>query len=287
MHIQRYPDATTFYEAAAPLLVRNEAANCLPLGLCATLMANPTAYGQEAPYFVTVADGDAVVAAALMTPPYHLTLVQSDVPEAVELIAQETIVAYGLIPGVNGAASVSTRFADTWSELTGQHSQRTMDQRIYQLDEVLPLPTVGGYVRPAAPADRALLIAWLDAFHEEADGSSAQPSQSDRAVDQALAGEVRRFFVWDDGGPVSFAGCTGPTPHGIRIGPVYTPPQQRRKGYASACVAALSQLLLDEGRDFVFLFTDLANPTSNHIYQQIGYRPVVDIHVYAFHPAPE
>jgi predicted GNAT family acetyltransferase len=85
-----------------------------------------------------------------------------------------------------------------------------------------------------------------------------------------------------DDRPVSLAGYGGPTRHGIRIGPVYTPPAERRRGYASACVAALSQQLLDRGRRFCFLFTDLANPTSNHIYQQIGYRPVSDVDEYRF-----
>jgi predicted GNAT family acetyltransferase len=78
------------------------------------------------------------------------------------------------------------------------------------------------------------------------------------------------------------AGHTGPTPNGIRVISVYTPPHLRGRGYASACVAALSQRLLDQGRKFCFLFTDLANPTSNHIYQEIGYEPVRDIDQWRF-----
>jgi predicted GNAT family acetyltransferase len=76
--------------------------------------------------------------------------------------------------------------------------------------------------------------------------------------------------------PVSLAAFCGPTPNGMRIGPVYTPPQYRGKGYASANVAALSQRLLDSGRKFCYLFTDLANPTSNKIYQKIGYEQVCE-----------
>ena len=74
----------------------------------------------------------------------------------------------------------------------------------------------------------------------------------------------------------------GPTPNGARIGPIYTPPDQRRRGYGSALTADLTQLQLDRGRRFCFLFTDLANPTSNSIYQQIGYRPVSDSAQWAF-----
>ena len=80
---------------------------------------------------------------------------------------------------------------------------------------------------------------------------------------------------------MSWAGVGGRTPNGTRIGPVYTPPSERGHGYASALVAAASQAQLDEGLAFCFLFTDLANPTSNHIYQAIGYEPVTDIDAYA------
>lgn len=74
----------------------------------------------------------------------------------------------------------------------------------------------------------------------------------------------------------------GATPHGMRIGAVYTPQDYRRNGYASACVAQLSHAILQMGKTFCFLFTDLANPTSNHIYQDIGYRPVADVDEYRF-----
>jgi predicted GNAT family acetyltransferase len=75
----------------------------------------------------------------------------------------------------------------------------------------------------------------------------------------------------------SLAGYTTPTPRGIRVGPVYTPPEHRNRGHAGACVAALSQLLLDRGHRFCCLYTDLTNPTPNRIYQRIGYPPVCDV----------
>ncbi|MCA9556723.1 MAG: GNAT family N-acetyltransferase, partial [Myxococcales bacterium] len=84
------------------------------------------------------------------------------------------------------------------------------------------------------------------------------------------------LWVWEDGEAVSMAAAVSPTPHGVRVNFVYTPPERRGRGYASACVAALSQAQLDAGRQFCFLYTDLANPTSNAIYQRIGYRPVTD-----------
>ena len=87
--------------------------------------------------------------------------------------------------------------------------------------------------------------------------------------------------LWEDGVPVSWASGSQSLPEAARIGPVYTPPEYRRKGYATACVAALSQKLLDQGCKRCFLFTDIANPTSNHVYQQIGYQPICDWHDYS------
>jgi predicted GNAT family acetyltransferase len=103
-------------------------------------------------------------------------------------------------------------------------------------------------------------------------------------VDDSLAGVGRRIFLWEDAEPVSLVGVGGATPNGIRIGPVYTPPRFRGHGYASALTATVSQAMLDEGRRFCFLYTDLANPTSNKIYQAIGYKPVTDALMVGFIP---
>jgi len=83
--------------------------------------------------------------------------------------------------------------------------------------------------------------------------------------------------VWRDSQPVSMAAWAGQTPRGVRVNMVYTPPELRRRGYASAAVSALTKKLLDAGRKFVFLFTDLSNPTSNSIYRKMGYEAVCDI----------
>jgi predicted GNAT family acetyltransferase len=94
------------------------------------------------------------------------------------------------------------------------------------------------------------------------------------------------LFVWDHAGPVSMASATGLTPNGIRVNGVYTPPEHRGRGYATACVAALSARLLADGRRFCFLFTDAANPTSNAIYRRIGYVPVAEVQEYRFEEIP-
>jgi uncharacterized protein len=84
---------------------------------------------------------------------------------------------------------------------------------------------------------------------------------------------------------VSMCGYGGRTPHGIRIGPVYTPPDLRGRGYGSAVTALVTKEQLDGDRDHCFLYTDLSNPTSNKIYMQIGYEFVCDSAEYAFEPS--
>jgi predicted GNAT family acetyltransferase len=285
MHLMRFELAADFMRQAETFLLAHEAEHNLILGLCASLMRQPGAY-EAAPYLALVTEGDAVVAAALRTPPYNLVLSRvAPAPradEALALIADDAFTRYGELPGVFGPAAVSLVFVERWRALTGQPRRTALrHERLYQLEAVIPVSGVPGQLRPATTDDRAVLVRWIDAFNREALGDS-ESQDPERWVESALGSSGRRLFIWKDGAPVSFAGCTGPTPNGIRIGPVYTPPERRHQGYASACVAALSQQLLDEGRRYCFLVTDLGNPTANHIYQAIGYRPVSDADFYAF-----
>lgn len=150
-----------------------------------------------------------------------------------------------------------------------------MRERIYRLTRVNPPLAISGGPRRAGMQDRSLLIEWVVDFHAE-----AVPTEADRAR-EAIANwdpeTGRQFWLWEiDGQPVSLVGAGNPTPRGMRIGPVYTPPALRGRGYATGLTAFVSQRQLDDGYRFCFLYTDLANPTSNHIYQQIGYEPVAD-----------
>jgi uncharacterized protein len=105
----------------------------------------------------------------------------------------------------------------------------------------------------------------------------------ERTLESRFGIESAGFWFWRDGGrPVSLAGFSGPTPTGIRIGPVYTPPGLRRRGYATTLVADLSAWLLERGHRACFLYTDLANPTSNRIYVEIGYERVCDAMEFVF-----
>jgi GNAT superfamily N-acetyltransferase len=238
-------------------------------------------YSEQPPYFAVVRHGVTVVAAALMTPPHNLVLARIQASAALELIADD-VRAFSPPRGVLGAKDDSLTFARIWRERTRQPYRLGMAERIYELDRVIPPHgIVPGRLREATEADRGLLIDWFHAFSRETMHDDDRAG-SERSVDLRLRSAATIDFFWEDRQPVSFTGVFRGTPNGARVGPVYTPPEHRGHGYASACVAAASQRMLDEGCRFCFLFTDLSNPTSNHIYQEIGYRPVVDVDEYRF-----
>jgi len=287
VNVRRFDDVAECARVVEPFLLANEAAHCLQLGILSTLEQQPNAWGGEPPYLAAVEHDGEVALVVIRTPPHNVTLslVGPDVsPDAaLALVARDLRAVYGdALPGVVGPAPLSGAFAAAWTHLTGRASAVTMRERIYRLDAVIPVSGVSGAPRVATRADRDLLARWIAAFVAE---SGPEPTDAEAWADRALASApaLRGTYLWErDGEPVSLVGYSGPTPHGMRIGPVYTPPEHRGHGYASACTAAVSQMLLDGGRSFCFLFTDLANPTSNKIYQAIGYRPVIDVDMSTF-----
>jgi predicted GNAT family acetyltransferase len=279
MTLTSFGDASEFLDAARNFLMTREAANNLMLGL-ALRFAERKQETEEHYYAVVRDDDGAVVAAAIMTPPFHLVLTDAP-PEAVEMVARDLLASGRTLPGVLAPPAIAMRMGELWSAETGGRFERAMAQRIYEIEEVIEPRPVGGELRRIGPGDRELAIDWLMAFGAEV-GLPGTREGAERAADALIAEE--RGYLWEDGHPVSMAAWAGPTPGGVRIHAVYTPPELRGGGYASACVAGLSRLLLDSGKRACFLFTDLANPTSNTIYQRIGYRPVCDIDHYRFTP---
>lgn len=280
VRVERFEDPSAFLDATGDFLVEREAEHNLIFGICANLRADP-GFPNASPYLAAIRLADRVVGAAVMTPPWNLVLSCMDAPGALPALAADLDARRMAVPGTTGPATEVARFADTWCSPHGLASGSGMAERIYRLQRVSPPTGVPGAVRLATPADRDLLVAWVEAFLVEA-LDAANPDEAADLVDRSLRTGTRTWYLWEDGGPVSVAAAVGPTPNGIRIGPVYTPPELRRRGYASAVAAAASQAELDQGRRFVFLFTDLANATSNKIYQAIGYEPVIDVEQRAF-----
>ncbi|HLT20250.1 MAG TPA: GNAT family N-acetyltransferase [Thermomicrobiales bacterium] len=284
MKLRRYRDAREFEAVTRDFLLRDEAANCLILGITGDLL-NTTLYSDYTPYLVTVELGGEIVAAALRTPPHNLQLSLAP-PEAAALLAADALQEHADLPGVQGTEEAGLAFAREWARITGQRYQPGIPQRIYALEAVTPPAGVPGELRPATLEESDLLLDWLMAFEVAIHGGAPSLDSAARRLSNYFSSSTRGLYVWHDGGPVSMAGYGGPTPNGIRVGPVYTPPEHRQRGYASAATASVSQLLLDGGYRHCFLFTDRDNATTNHIYQEIGYRPVVDVNEYRFVGAP-
>jgi predicted GNAT family acetyltransferase len=281
MELRRFAEVGAFLDAAGAFLVEREAEHNLIFGVSASLRDTPEAYSGP-PYLTVVRQADRVVAAAIQTPPHRLILSEIDDVAAIRLIAAD--VRHRDLPGVLGPVEPVRAFVEAWTALGGPAASLQMSERSYRLTAVRPPRPVDGLVRIAGPEDRALVRDWVEAFMIEAFGEVDRDEVA-AITDRWLARRGRTMYLWDHDGPVSMTGVGGQTPNGIRIGPVYTPPAVRGRGYASALVAAVSQAEFDAGRRFCFLFTDLGNPTSNHIYQAIGYEPVRDMEAYGFDAA--
>jgi len=272
-----------FLARAGAFLEAREAEHNLLFGICANLRANPEMSEGEPTFFVAL-DGARIVAAGLRTPPWELVLSCVDDPRAIDALA-EHLAADPDLPGINAPDRWALPLAEAIAARTGRQATARMVERIYRLTTVIPPRPTTGRMRVAGPADRSVLVRWLGAFGREA-MSDREPQDADLMADRWLGSPgVRTMYLWEDGGaPVSLTGAGGATPNGIRVGPVYTPPDRRGHGYASNLVAACSQAELDRGHRFVFLFTDFVNPTSNAIYQAIGFEVVSDVLVVGFEP---
>lgn len=230
------------------------------------------------PTFASVRDEDGtIVGVAMHTPPHNAYLSRMPMA-AVAALARALREARVPLPGVVSTNAQAHAFAELWCADGGSY-ETEMAERIHVLAELVPPTGVAGRLRLATVADEDLIVAWTMAFQRETGlvGNAA-------AIRQAVSGRLADglLYVWCDGGDVvSYAGHTKPAAGVVRVGPVYTPPERRGHGYASALVAAVS------GRaralaETICLYTDLANPTSNKIYARVGYRPLCDVTAYRF-----
>lgn len=261
-----------------PFLLADEAVECL---LASIVPALGVTWGGSRPGYAAVVRRDGVVVAAAVRTPVKLLLSRSTHTSAPLRLAQDVASHLPELTAALGPEPEMSLFVQAWARLNDRQPCLLQRQRIYRLDRVcFPQASVAGAARPARPSDAPLLLGWAEHFSQES-GLASPPEPRRDLLEQ----HVRRgtLFVWEDGGePVSMAAIGGETPNTARINLVYTPPWLRRRGYASACTAALSQHVLNQGKRCCVLYTDLASPTTNHIYQTIGYRPVRDASDYLF-----
>ncbi len=270
--LEKWSDAAGFLGKATSFLQEREDSNAVVLGVAQRIAETPDFPTNDCFFGLVYADTQPV-AAALRTPPRGAA-VTSGPKEALRLLADAIREQYGHIPGVNGPLDAVESFASRWCECTGQGTQVAQEMRIHRLDVMQPLTLASGILRRAGPGDVAIVSSWLEQFGEDT-GLPPGPSKED--VVRLLARPDPPYYFWSrDDQPVAMAAWSRPTGKGITVNAVYTPREQRGKGYATAVVHTLSALLLERGFRFCTLYTDLANPVSNAIYARIGYEPVED-----------
>ena len=267
------PDLAAFAARVRPLLETNILNNVV-----ATVVAG-TVQGQlrMSPPVLAVGVGDdgAVQAAALRTAPWPMLCTPVD-PDDAETLVDLWLEYDRELPGINALLDTARSVGSAWSRRTGGSEHCRTAMAMHSLSAVVEPPRPGaGQLVPATEADRDLALSWWSDFVDESHVIDGGPETRAATVDFRIA--AGHLFLWRDRGESVSLVSTNPAVAGVvRIGPVYTPPEARRRGYASSAVAAVSQDALDAGAHTCMLYTDLANPTSNKIYADVGYRRIAE-----------
>lgn len=265
-------DAEEFRRAADEHLAADAARHSVLLTVSESLRREPGPSSAQFGWWRERPDAP-VTGAFFRTPPLPPFLGPLPARAATELVGVLRADSLVAVTGVRGTAETAAAFARAWTGRDGGWTA-AKEMRLYRLGEPTPqLPAPRGRVRPAAADDVPLVARWLSAFAAEV--GEPRRTEPRAAAEQRVA--EGRLFLWDvEGSPVSMAGVSPLVAGQIRIAPVYTPAGLRGRGYAGAVTAAAGEAALRAGAQQVVLFADLANPTSNALYQRLGYRPVAD-----------
>lgn len=277
IEVFRIQTAQEFLDLCKDLLYQNEAEYSLLIGLTEVCIKQNKNMGQ---FYIT--KNDSVLNGAAYVSDRNLIISNLSI-ESVLALADQLYFDKINFPGVVGPVEPTELFAKTWAGLTEQKYKIGMAQKIYQLSKVIAARPVAGSISVCTEKHQDLITQWVYEFSLESLPHEANSIERARefAVNKIPKGEV---YIWSDeaGIPVSMNSVGRPTKHGISVSAVYTPKNLRKKGYASALVAGTSQRMLEQGKKICVLYTDLSNPTSNKIYQKIGYQEVATSAHYIF-----
>lgn len=276
INLIQYKDVEKFHKRVHSFLLKNETANNLPLGL---LNGMKTSNKYKDPLLLLVENESdlSVVGAFIMTPPHFLVstleVEREDVLTVAKALFQFCKKSNMTFPGIIAEKNTALLLTHAWCDITGESYSVRMNQRIYQLNEVNPIPLSEGKMVKADTKDIEQISKWLLGFIDDT-GELAMSNPLERAKE--MVENEQSVYLWVvDNHPVSMARGGRMTDNGITVNLVYTPKEFRGKGYASSVVAELSRQLLKKN-SYCSLYTDLDNPTSNKIYMNIGYKPICD-----------
>jgi uncharacterized protein len=279
MKIQYFSKPEDFLANTGKQLSRDEARYGLMLMIVKSL-ANTDNYNHGPPWFCAVYSGKTLCAAALRTPPFKVVLahLSGDAQAVAGYLVDTVSQRETAIPGINGDKELADRFAELWCRSHPVTVQSVMGERIYRLDQVNDVALAPGRLRHATEADKGLVARWSHSFYADVFGKSSNEIEID-ITPNLIQGDV---YLWDDREPVSLAMKSRLSEKSMMVRFVYTPPEQRGKGYSTSAVSELCRQILKSGCQFCSLFADPDNPISNSIYQKIGFHPVSDSISYAF-----
>lgn len=277
MELKRYSDAGYFLEDNHQFLFAEEAANNLIIGMANKLRLRKV---KSNTLMCSVRDPDNVLLSACMIPPRDLIVASSQISEqAISLLINDLMANKTELPGILAENRVADCFCKQWNEKTGDESKLFRRERAYRLLKCRDLNLSSGQMRLAFKDDSDQIAEWIKELHHE-----THETISDQGAKQMSEMKIanREIFVWTDRGIVSMCASDRESQHGKAINLVYTPVQNRGKGYATSCVYKLCKRILDEGKSFCCLYADLDNQTSNGIYRRIGFNPILDLLHYRF-----
>lgn len=276
MTVKSYTTPQQFLDATESTLEQHELENNLLLGICLGF-ADKTKPHKDC-VFVNALEGGQIRATSMKTSPKAIVSGTTKDHRYLKALSD-----YYRDNGIDLTGAVGERFyADAFADAYGKRVTGEVGMIVHRLTSVNDLPLASGHLELADEDDIELLTEWAVNFEKDAHIAPVQPREVIlRSVQTRV--DTGDFFKWMDKGEiVSIAAIVRKTRHIGLVGLVYTPDELRGKGYATSCVQKLSERILQKGFTQCGLFTDKANPTSNHIYQKIGYVPVTEFSDLAF-----
>ena len=271
MTVRSYSSINEYLDENLHFLEKKEAVNNLLIGIPSSLKNIKDLHPY--PVLLSVLNGNEVVFTSVQTPPKNLLIygLEKSCALAIEQLIDFILKNKITLPGVIGPKNIATVFAEKWRVKKQAEWKVNFEQLVYRLDKMEKIKYVNGFLRKATMQELDFLAEWAYFFTKEAMGDGDRKEAAERTKNTIKKGNL---FLWENGGKVvSMAGVSRPTRNGITVNYVYTPKKYRGYGYATSCVAKLSERMLEKYR-FCTLFTDQANPTSNSIYLKIGYKPI-------------
>lgn len=280
MLINSFQDPVKFFNHVSEFLIQHEAENSIIFSNIEGIISKRYKGNN---LMISVERKAEIDLVAIMTPPHNLVLSFTQTMESIDHLIKFLIENNIELPGLLAFKNGAKRFVKLWNKKKGVGYKVIMNERVYKLERVEEKYLGSHSFRSIDFSLESLVLKWFKLFIEEAlPHENSEIDEELRKITRQRIDEKRYYMLFDDNNPVSMVHKARKTPNGNLINQVFTPPNLRGRGYATEAVAKISQLLLNEGNSYCFLFTDLSNPTSNKIYQDVGYKPIMDMDQYQF-----